>query len=91
MSWRTAESSGSLSVDAVHGHVVAVVCAPAECELAEVAGADDDASELVGVVHEDLCALARLCVLVCDIGGDAVVSECAEVVGGGLPYGYLDK
>ncbi len=51
-------------VDAVHRHLVAVVGGPAECQLAQVARADDDAVLLVGDVHQNLRAFARLRIFV---------------------------
>ena len=51
-------------IDPVHGHMVGVVGRPAECELTEVAGADDDAVRLIRDVHEDLRPLTGLRVLV---------------------------
>ena len=51
-------------IDPVHRHMVGVVGRPAERELTEVAGADDDAVRLIRDVHEDLRPLTGLCVLV---------------------------
>ena len=65
--------------------MVAVVGGPAERQLGEVAGADDEAALLVGHVHEDLRALARLGVLVGDVVDGLVVPDVGEVLahGGG--------
>ena len=60
---------GDGGVDAVHAHMVAVVGAPAQRQLTEVAGADDNAAGLVGDVHENLGALPGLAVF----KGDGVV------------------
>ncbi len=76
-------------VDAVHRHVVAVVCAPSEGQLAEVAGADDESSHLVADVHENLRALSGLRVLVGDIVDGRVVTDVTEVLSDGLGNVYL--
>ena len=55
---------GDAHIDRIHRHVVAIVGTPAEGKLREVTSADDDAACLVAHVHEYLCALASLTVLV---------------------------
>ena len=60
---------GDGGVDGVHTHVVAVVGGPAQRQLAEVAGADDQTAGLVGQIHQHLGALPGLSVL----KGDGVV------------------
>ena len=52
------------SIDAIHRHMIGVVGRPAERELTEVAGTDDDAVRLIRDVHEDLRPLTGLRVLV---------------------------
>ena len=54
---------GDGAVYAVHGHVVAVVGGPAQGQLAEVAGSDDQPPPLIGQVHQYLSALPGLAVL----------------------------
>ena len=58
---------GHAGIDAVHAHVVAVVGGPAQCKLAQIAGADDKATILVGVIHQLQCAHAGLTVFKGDI------------------------
>ena len=62
---------GDAGVDGVVAHVVAVVGTPAQGQLGEVAGADDQANRLVGDVHEDLGPLPGLAVF----KGDVVVGH----------------
>ena len=83
------QSLGDGSVDTVHAHVVAVVGAPAKGQLAEVAGADDDAAGLVGNIHQDLGALTGLAVLKGDGVVLHVVADVLEMAadGGGDVYG----
>ena len=73
-------------VDVVHRHVVAVVGAPAQRQLREVARADDEPADLVGDVHQDLRALARLGVFVGHVVLALVVADVPEV----LPHGVAD-
>ena len=54
---------GDACVHGVHGHVVPVIRRPAQGQLAQVPGADDQAAGLVGQVHQDLRALPCLPVL----------------------------
>ena len=60
---------GDAGVDGVVAHMIAVVGAPAQRQLTEVAGADDQAPGGVGDVHEHLGALPGLAVF----KGDGVV------------------
>ena len=60
--------------------MVAVVGGPAQRQLGEVARADDEASLLVGDVHDDLRALARLAVLVGDVVDALVVADVSKVL-----------
>lgn len=57
------QSLGNGSVDAVHAHVIAMVGTPAQRQFAEIAGADDNSTGLIGNIHEDLGPLPRLTVL----------------------------
>ena len=60
----TDKSLGHGGVDAVHGHVIAVIGGPAQSQFGHVAGADDHAAALVGNVHEHLGTLSGLTVFV---------------------------
>ena len=75
---------GDGGVDAVHTHVVAVVGAPAQGQLAEVAGADDDAAGGVGDVHQHLCALPGLAVFKGDRVVLHLVADVPEVAADGV-------
>ena len=55
---------GDGAVHPVHGHMVAVIGGPAQGQLRQVAGADDNAPQPVGRVHQHLGALPRLRVLI---------------------------
>ncbi len=70
---------GDGGVDAVHAHVVPIVGTPAQGQLAEVPGADDQAAAFVGNVHEDLRPLPGLGVLVGDGVVLRVVADVPEV------------
>ena len=50
-------------VDPIHGHVIPVVGGPAQGQLGQVAGADDQPAVLIGDVHEHLGPLPGLAVL----------------------------
>ena len=76
-------------VDAVHTHLVAVVCCPTERQLRKVAGSNYNAAFLVGDVHEDLCAFPGLCVLVCHIVVVDVVVNVLEMLYAGILDGYF--
>ena len=73
------ESLRDAGVHGIHRHVVAVVGRPAECELREVARADDYASGLVGYVHKNLCPFSCLGVLVSHIVHRLVVADVQEM------------
>ena len=73
---------GDGAVDGVVAHVVAVVGTPAQGQLREVPGADDDAAGLVGDVHEDLGPLPGLAVL----KGDVVIFHALADVGEVPPH-----
>ncbi|CAB4699141.1 unannotated protein [freshwater metagenome] len=75
----TNEGLGHAGIHVVHRHVVAVEGHPAECRLAEVAGANHHPTNLVGDIHEDLCSLAGLGVLVHDVVGVRVVTDVVEM------------
>ena len=67
-------------IDRIHRHVVAIVGAPAEGKLREVASADNDAACLVAHIHEYLCALASLTVLVSHVVNRRIDVEVLEVL-----------
>ena len=67
-------------IDAVHRHVVAVVGGPSKCQFAEVACTHDEAVHLVGSIHENLCPLASLTVLVGDVVLVCLVPDVGKVL-----------
>ena len=54
-------------IEAVHRHVVSVVCGPAECKLREVACSDYDSSGLVCNIHQNLGPFSCLSVFICGV------------------------
>ena len=73
-------------VHAVHRHVVPVVGRPAQCQLREVTGADNEATFLVRDIHQDLCPLTSLRILVGHVVHALIVPDIREV----LLYGLRD-
>ena len=73
------ESLWDAGVHGIHRHVVAVVGRPAECELREVARANDYASRLVGYIHKNLCSFSCLGVFVSHIVHRLVVTDVQEM------------
>ena len=70
---------GNAGIDGVVAHVVAVVGAPAQSQLAEVPGADDKTAGGVGDIHEHLGPLPGLGVLIGDGVILRVVADVLEV------------
>ena len=60
--------------------MVAVIGSPAECQLRQVAGADDKTASLVGQIHQNLRALAGLAVLVGHVLHGRIVLNVLEVL-----------
>ena len=54
-------------VDGIHRHMVAVVRSPAKRQLGQVTGANHQSAALIGKIHKNLCALARLAILIGNI------------------------
>ena len=75
---------GDTGVDAVHTHVVAVVGGPAQRQLGEVAGADNEAAGAVGSVHQLEGAHTSLSVLEGDVQHALVLSDVLEVAVDGV-------
>ena len=80
---------GHAAVDAVHAHVVAVIGAPAQCQLTQIAGADDNTAHHTGVVHEDLGALPSLGVFISAVVFRNIVADVLEMQGNGVLDGDL--
>ena len=60
--------------------MIAIVGAPAQRDLAQIARAQHEAADLVGIVHDDLRALAGLAVLVTDIVYIHAVADIGKVL-----------
>ena len=70
---------GHADVDGIHRHVIAVVGAPAKRHLGHIAGADDEPVRLVCKIHQNLCPLSGLSVLVGDVMHRRVMADVAEM------------
>ena len=66
-------------IDRIHGHMVAVICRPAECKLREIAGSDDHAALFVGNVHQNLRPLSCLAVLIGHIMNGRILPDITEM------------
>ena len=55
---------GHAGVNIVIRHVISIEGAPAERQLAQIAGAGDDAASLIGMIEQDLSAFSRLGILI---------------------------
>ena len=73
------ERLGNTAVDAVVGHVVAVVGCPAENRLGKVTRTDHKTVAAVGHVHEHLRALSCLAVFIYDVMIARIMSDILEV------------
>ena len=83
------EGLGDTGVDAVHGHLVAVVSTPAECEFAQVTRTDHDSVQFIGEVHQDERTHAGLRVLIGRIVDIHVMTDIVQVLGRYIADGYL--
>ena len=61
--------------------MVAIIGSPTKCQLRQVACTYHDGVLLVGHIHQNLCALAGLRVLVGDIVNRSIVIDITEVLG----------
>ena len=67
------------TVDRVHGHMVTVVGRPAERQLGEITGSDDDAAGLVRQIHQHLGALSGLGILISNICHFRIMSDVCKM------------
>ena len=74
------------AIDAVHTHVVGIICAPAECQLAEVARSDNEAADLAGIIHKDLRSFTSLDIFICYIEFIRRVTDITAVKRASLFY-----
>ena len=54
------QSLGDGCIHAIHGHMISIVCRPAESKLGKVSRADHDTALLICYIHKDLGSLPRL-------------------------------
>ena len=71
--------------------MVAVIRGPAERQLRQVAGSDDHAADVVRYVHEDLCPLAGLGVLISDVVVCLIMSNIDKMLPDACFYIDLKK
>ena len=71
---------GHGGVDAIHGHVVAVIGGPAQGQLGEIAGAHHHAVRLIGHVHQHLGALAGLAVFIGHVPHGFIMADVPEML-----------
>ena len=69
--------------------MVAVIGSPAQSKLGKVARTDYDTALLVCNVHEDLCTLSCLRILISNIVDIHIVSDVLEVLCNAVRDGYL--
>ena len=74
------ESLRNRAVNAIHGHVVTVICSPSKSELREVACTDYKTTLLVSDIHEDLRALSCLGILICNVMNINIMIDIPEVL-----------
>ena len=83
------ERLGNATIDTIHRHVVAVVGGPTECQLREVACAYHQCVAFVGKIHEYLCTLAGLRILIGGIVDGGIVTNILKMLSNGLGNGNL--
>ena len=63
----------------IHGHMISVVSRPAECQLRQIACADDHTTGLICNVHKNLGSLTCLSILVSHIVHFRILSDIPEM------------
>ena len=66
-------------IDCIHGHVVAIVSCPSKCQFRKVTGSNNNTTGLVCNIHQDLCTLTCLTILISDIMYFRIMSDIAEM------------
>ena len=79
------------AVDAIHTHVIRVICAPSERKLAEVSGSRYKSADLSGVVHKHLSTFSRLRIFKGKIEFVGIVSDIGEMLLNRLFYRDLKR
>ena len=80
---------GNRSIHRIHGHVVAIVSGPTQGKLGKITCTYDEAICLVGNVHQDLRALARLAVFVRHIMDRRIMIDIGKMLHYRLGNGNL--
>ena len=80
---------GHRSIDGVHGHMVAVVGRPAQRQLGEVAGSDDQSGFRVGDIHQYLRALTCLRIFIDHVAVLRIVPDVGKMPVHGI--GNIDR
>ena len=62
-------------IDAVHAHLIGVIGTPAKGKLGQVSGSDDDGTDFIGIVHQHLCPLACLHILISNVFDLHIMSD----------------
>ena len=71
---------GDRSVDAIHAHVITIVCCPSKGQLTEVSCSNYHSIHLVGCIHENLGAFTCLAVFVGYIVYVDVMTDIVEML-----------
>ena len=68
-------------IHAIHAHVVAIIGSPAQSQLRKVAGAYHHTAHLVGKIHQNLCTLACLRILIGYIMHAGIMTDILKMLG----------
>ena len=82
------ERFGNGCVNAVHGHMIAVIRCPTEREFGKIARPHDESSVFVRYIHKNLRAFSRLRIFVSHVGYFFVLSDVFKMTSYGI--GYID-
>ena len=80
------KSFGNSRIDSIHRHVVSVICSPAQCKLAEITRAYNYSAAGIRDVHQKICSLPGLCVLISDIVDRRIMPDVLEMLFNGWHY-----
>ena len=85
----TDQGFGDTGVNAIHRHVIAVIGSPAQRQFGKIPGTDDNPTQLVGKVHQNLGAFPGLGIFIGDIVKFDGVADIVKVSGTGRDYRNL--
>ena len=66
-------------IHAVHGHMIAIIGGPAQCQLRHISRPDDQSSLLIGNIHQHLSPLSGLTILVGHIMAGDILSDIPKM------------